>query len=433
MFLVARESHHLDHALRRDARVTPMDAVQAMDDYRWLVGPEAARLLADVAQRHEPLVAATARLRKSLSAERAHLVLEQVGLRAKARDKFGAVAERMYFHPLALEQATDRFVARYKASRFATGAACLDLCCGIGGDLAALAERGPVAGIDCDERKTLLAEANCRVLGLARDASCRAARAEEVNPAEFAQWHLDPDRRARGQRTTRVEDHEPNADFVRKLLALRPDGALKLAPAAVLPDDWPATSELEWISRGGECRQLVVWFGSLARRPGESGATRIDAHGEAATLHGAPGGLPEPATSISRYLVEPDPAVLAANLTAALAERHGLSGLESGIGYLTGERPPADPLATSFEVLTLMSYQPKRIKALLRSRGLGRLEVKKRGVPYDPDELRRQLHVPGDESATLFITRFRGAVTAIIARRVTEPASGSTTVLPRSA
>jgi hypothetical protein len=46
------------------------------------------------------------------------------------------------------------------------------------------------------------------------------------------------------------------------------------------------------------------------------------------------------------------------------------------------------------------------------------LEIKKRGVPHDPEHVRRQLRVPGENAATVFITRVRGAVTAIVTRRM---------------
>ena len=56
----------------------------------------------------------------------------------------------MFFTRLGLEQATDAWVARYKATRFPAGQLLADLCCGIGGDLMALSERGPTRGVDRD-------------------------------------------------------------------------------------------------------------------------------------------------------------------------------------------------------------------------------------------------------------------------------------------
>ena len=58
------------------------------------------------------------------------------------------------------------------------------------------------------------------------------------------------------------------------------------------------------------------------------------------------------------------------------------------------------------------------LKSWLKDRGIGRLEIKKRGVDADPERLRRQLQVAGDNPATLIVTRIDGRRTVIAARRV---------------
>ena len=101
-------------------------------DYQWLVGDEAARLLKELAGSPGDTLALAARLRRQLSAERAHLVLEQLELRERGKRKFTAAA-RIFFTPRALEQATDQWVATYKAARFAGAGPTADFCCGLGG------------------------------------------------------------------------------------------------------------------------------------------------------------------------------------------------------------------------------------------------------------------------------------------------------------
>jgi gamma-glutamyltranspeptidase len=75
--------------------------------------------------------------------------------------------------------------------------------CGIGGDLMALAHRGPVVGIDRDPVAVVLAAANCRLVGQT-SAEVRLADACEQDVAGYASWHVDPDRRVEGRRSTRV-------------------------------------------------------------------------------------------------------------------------------------------------------------------------------------------------------------------------------------
>ena len=70
-----------------------------------------------------------------------------------------------------------------------------------------------------------------------------------------------------------------DAAAIDAMLTVNPHGAVKLAPAADVPDTWIERCEREWISRDGECRQLVAWFGRLTSQPGIARATAITAGG----------------------------------------------------------------------------------------------------------------------------------------------------------
>ena len=121
---------------------------------------------------------------------------------------------------------------------------------------------------------------------------------------------------------------------------------------------------------------------------------------------------------IDRYLFEPDAAVLAAKLTAALAAEHGLAVIAPGIAYLTGPAAIGDRALACFEVDDVLPFDLKRVRAAVRAGNIGRLEIKVRGVDQDPAELRRRLRAAGDGEATLLVTRLEARVVAILARRV---------------
>src|SRR5258706_7335897 len=143
-----------------------MAATPPLDLYGWLTSDAAGPYLQLAARESsEPvggLVRLATSLRNKLSADQVHLVLEQVELRQRAKEKFSA-AERMYFTPKSLMQATDEAIALYKARRFSTEERLADLCCGIGGDLLALAERGECIGVERDDVLAHLAHRNCEV------------------------------------------------------------------------------------------------------------------------------------------------------------------------------------------------------------------------------------------------------------------------------
>jgi SAM-dependent methyltransferase len=385
----------------------------SLDDYRWLVGAEAGRILAELAAAPSDALGTARRLRKALSAARVHLLLEQVELRRRGRAKF-ADADRMFFSSVGLEQASDEWIAAHKARRFPAGELVLDLCCGVGGDLVALGRRGPAVGIDRNRAIALLAKANA-------PPEANVVLADVTQIAVRSAWHIDPDRRASGRRTTRAELYEPGPQLIDRCLESNDAGAVKLAPAAELPERWMRDAELEWISRAGECRQLVAWFGRLATDAGARRATVLvgnERPPQFRTLVGDPRIAPPIATTFGRYLAEPDSAVLAAGLVGALAGKHDLAAIAPGAVYLTGDRLSPDPALTWFEITDSLPFDVKRLKALLRERGMGRLEIKKRGVHVDLEQLRRELRVTGDEQATLLLARCGRSVTAMLARRV---------------
>jgi len=439
-----------------------------LTDFHWLLSSEATPWLELAAGELEPSVGTVARWRKELSAERVHLVLQQAALRQRAREKF-ADAARMFFTPLGLEQATDEAIAGYKAERFAAlkkgtgtsrrgelagepdrslgasplfqqsafGAPVADLCCGIGGDLLALARRGSVVGVDRDPLAALFARANlaaCRLSFNANSGSAasRSATVQTIDIATFATadceaWHIDPDRRPDGRRTTRASLHDPPPEAIERLLADCPHGAVKLAPGAVLPDGWEARAELEWISSRRECRQLVVWFGGLAGRQGTRRATILSTVRERRTFLGQADLYTPVADRVGRYIFEPDAAVLAAGLCGALAAECGLEAVTAQAAYLTGE--PAvhvlhDPALACFEVMDVLPFRIKPLRQWLRDRGMGRVEVKKRGVDIDPQRIVAELQGSGDGRATLLIYKAREKITAIVGRRL-QPLSKS--------
>jgi hypothetical protein len=57
----------------------------------------------------------------------------------------------------------------------------------------------------------------------------------------------------------------------------------------------------------------------------------------------------------------------------------------------------------------------KRLREWLRARGVGRVTVKKRGSPLEPEELQRQLRLRGEESRILFLTNVSGKPYVLIA------------------
>jgi hypothetical protein len=290
----------------------------------------------------------------------------------------------------------------------------------------ALASRGPTLGIELDPATAWLAAANLRAataestaVSVTFSSTVAAADATRSNLAAAAAWHIDPDRRPTGRRTSQPHRSRPDPPEIEALLAANPNGAVKLSPAARPPNAWETRAELEWLSRQGECRQLVAWFGSLAEQPGRRRATLVDGRGQALRTLAEPAGpVPEPpVAALGPFVFEPDAAVLAAGLSAALAAEHGLARLAPGVAYFTGPEPVSDPALAAFEVLEELPCDGKRLQSVCRQRRVGRIEVKQRGVGLDPARLQAELSGHGELEATLLLHRGVAGMRAILARR----------------
>lgn len=392
-----------------------------LDDYRWLVSAEAEPWLTQFATCVQPSVAQVRELRKAVLPNRAHLVLEQVALRHRAALKF-ELPGKLFFTRVGLEQATDQWIAQYKASRFGAGRSVADICCGIGGDLLALAQRGPAVGVDKQPLPAFLAETNARVMGHT-ECTVAVADADTWEIRRDQAWHMDPDRRPAGTRTSQVEFSHPPQEVIERLLASRGDAALKLAPAAELPADWNARSERQWLGSGRECRQQVAWFGALAQFPSRRTAVVVDRYGGVSPLvvDDLQGSAPI-AGKLRRFLYEPHATLIAAHLVPTLARQLSLEALEASSVYLTGDAPLDDLRIQSFQILETLPFDLRRLRGVLRERRIGRLEVKKRGVDIDPRKVQQTLEGEGDEQAVLLVTRLAGTARAILARR---PSLGS--------
>ncbi|MEV7381836.1 class I SAM-dependent methyltransferase [Streptomyces lydicus] len=384
-----------------------------LDVFAALLGPEGQTLL-DELRDHDPAdeLAAATRLRRDHPAPLVSAALGQARLRQRAAAKFGADAQRMYFTANGVEQSTRATVAAHRADRLAALGvrSVADLCCGIGGDALALARAGiRVLAVDRDPLACAAARANAAALGLTELIEVRAADVTEVDTAGWDAVFVDPARRSkvRGGRIFAPEAYSPPLSWAVEAARTAPFAALKIAPGVpheMLPED----AEAEWISDRGEVKEAVLWFGTA---PGARRATLLPA-GD--SLLGA--GLPDPeAGPVGRYLYEPDGAVIRAHLVAEAAAALDGRLIDPTIAYVTADTLRPTPYATAYEITDVLPFNVKRLKALLRKRGVGTAVIKKRGSAVEPEELRKKLKLGGGgNSVTIFLTRVAGAPTMLL-------------------
>jgi hypothetical protein len=387
-----------------------------------LLSPEGLRLLDGLPEwdSKADIVRTVAQLRRQgHPAGLVATVLSQSKLRAKARAKFGEFASRMLFTEAGLEQATRLKVAALHAGRFSRAGVThvADLGCGIGGDALALAAIDlEVTAADADEVTAAIAAYNLTPFPRAR---VLHARAEDVALGGIGGAWLDPARRTTAGGTTKritdASDYSPGLDFAFGL-ADRMAVGVKLGPGTDR-DVIPADAEAQWISVDGDVVELGVWFGLVAR-PGIRRAALVIRGDAAHELTAGADSEDAPVGPIGDYLYEPDGSVIRARLIGALARANGAWMASAGIAYLTSDVPFESPFARGFRVLERLPSDERQLRQALAARGIGTLEIKKRGVDVDPAALRTRLKLRGDAPATIVLTREEGRHVTLLVERI---------------
>ena len=390
-----------------------LTALLTADGLRMLAGMPAVRTSDDVARQVSALRAA------GHSPDLVSALVGQARLRTKAEAKFGDLAQRMLFTRAGLEQATRMSIASLHAGRFRAGGLTrvADLGCGIGGDALGFAGLGlSVDAVDADEITAAIAAYNLASFGDAVTVAHGRAEASDLTRADGI-W-LDPARRTPGRgetSRTNADEWSPSLDWVFDIARTRPVG-VKLGPGLDrdrIPDD----VEAQWVSADGSTVELVLWTRELAR-PGVRRAALVTRGEHAWEITAGADAEDAAPRELGAYLHEPDGAVIRARLIGDVARSLEAGTLDPRIAYLTSDAALTSPFVSSFRVREELPTDTKALARELRSRGIGRLEIKKRGVDVDPAALRTKLKLRGDAAATLVLTRVGDTRRAILADRV---------------
>lgn len=357
------------------------------------------------------------KLVSSLRAEGYHpslvaAVLTQAKLRRRARKKFGDFTDGLLFTEAALEQASRLQAAALHAGRFrgAKISEVADLGCGIGAESLAFASVDlKVKAFEIDEVTAALATFN---LGAFDDVEVTHADVTTLDLSQFESLFFDPARRDSKERKFDPAEFSPNFDWVIAQARTKPTG-IKLGPGhphEAIPED----AESQWLSIHGDLVELALWFGEVKRPKVARAATLIDENGRHEITSESQTSESAPLAELKQYLYEPDNAIVRSHLIAELAEQLRATLIAPQIAYLSSAEKIDSPFVRGFEVLDEMAFDRKKLKAYLRDKNIGTLEIKKRGADILPEELRKELQLKGENAATLVVTRIGDAHRALI-------------------
>ena len=397
-----------------------------LDLVGFLLGEQAEWELAKLADADlDDTLGVVTRLRKRFSRAEAAALLDQAVLRRRAgghaAGKFPQ-AERMLFVDEALQQASNRAVAVYRAGLLAAHGvgAVADLGCGIGADTIAMAEAGlRVVAVELDPVRARLAAANVAAAGLADRVQVLCA--DWTTPALGGALALagpdaafvDPARRVSHRRVFSLHEMVPPLSAIRILQEQVPDLLVKVAPGVDL-DEVPPDAAVTFIAEGIHLKEAVLSFGELRSPPSRQAVVLPGPHVFAGEDdRGRPRGrrrfdIPD-IRRVQDVLYEPNPAILRAGLVRDLGRRLHAGQLDPEIAYLTGDDVVPTPFARAWPVERDGPFNLKELNRWLREAGVGRVIVKKRGSAIDPDVFRARLKTTrGGPEKTVFLTQARG-------------------------
>jgi len=392
------------------------------DEFLALISPEGQQLLGQIGELDQKIdvVKLVSKLRQAgHSPLVVAAVLDQAKFRRRGLAKFGEFANTMFFTEAGLEQASRLQIAALHAGRFRKAGLKKvgDLGCGIGAESMAMASIDlEVTAVEIDEVTAACASYN---LAPFENARVECADVTEINLDDFDGLFFDPARRElaipRGSRTVRKfnpAEYSPDFNFVLECAVKKPTG-IKLGPGHPL-DAIPTEAEAQWVSVRGDLVELGLWFGALKRPSVARSALLIDSEGTHELNSESHERRSANVGDLAEYIYEPDNAIIRSQLIAELADQFNLCLIHPEIAYLTSAEKVQTPWLRGFRVLQNLPFDRKQLRAELRRREIGTLEIKKRGSDVVPELLRKELQLKGKGTATLIITRVGDAHRALI-------------------
>jgi SAM-dependent methyltransferase len=371
-------------------------------------GRAAANELHDVALDGDHLPGVLNQLRRHFSADQAGALVSLARLRRRAATKFPH-AKRLFFTAEALEQATATEVAQHHAAwldHHAPQGIVLDLGCGIGGDLLALAQRRRVVAYELDPVRAAFAEANAAVMGVADHVEVRTrdwvADLHAGLLPTAAGAFADPARRVDERRIFRLDQLQPPIGPLLLLQATIAVLGVKVMPS-VADVDLPQGCGVEFVSHQGVCKEALLWFGATNWQRKWAALVQGDSVERIASDEEAP---PLGDLTPGQVLYEPDPALIRAGCLAWLCRRLDAHLFDPDIAYMVGDSWRPHHAAQAFAIEEIHPFALKLLNQRLQELGVARVELKKRGFPVEPESLRPRLKLAREgRDAVVIFTR----------------------------
>lgn len=330
---------------------------------------------------------------------------------------WAAVDGMIYPVRLSMEQCSSEVTARYKAS-LVSGQRLADLTGGFGVDCSYMAEGfEEITYIERNEELCRIADHNFALLG--RPIRVVNADSEEaLDSLPHQDWiFIDPARRDKaGNKVVSLKDCTPDVCRLKPLLMQKATRMMiKCSPMLDISQavrELQSVSEVHVVSVNNECKELLLILGGAAV---EGSIHTINYHGGevqkfvyAASEEVA--ALCPYATSVARYLYEPNSSLMKAGCYRLPAQRYGLSKLHPNTHLYTSDTLVSDFPGRVFRVERVCGFGKKELKTL----GCKQANLAVRNFPERVDALQKRLKIQDGGSTYLFATTLQDESKALI-------------------
>lgn len=350
------------------------------------------------------------------------LVLNQIEARqllSKKVPSWASNPDLLFPKHLSIEQCSSELTAKYKASIINGGDVFVDLTGGLGIDSYFLSEKFKTSYYVENQKELCdLAKHNFAVLG--RKITVVNADSESFLSGQIAAnlvptlIFADPARRdIYNRKMVSLHDCSPDIlDLLDNLFQQSKFVMIKLSPMldiSVIINELPNIAEIHIVAVKNECKEILVLL-----RPDYNGnplviSTEAKRSGEILfkfKQNEEQSAIPTFATTIKKYLYEPNAAIMKAGAFKLVSQRFGIDKLHINSHLYTSDNLIPDFPGRVFEVVGFAPFSKKIKKELLKD--ITEASVVVRNFPLSANELRKSLNLKESDENFVFGTTMQG-------------------------
>ena len=356
------------------------------------------------------------------------LVLNQIEARqllSKKVPSWASNPDLLFPRHLSIEQCSSELTAKYKASIIEGGDTFVDLTGGLGVDSYFLSEKFKTSYYVENQKELCdLAEHNFTVLGRKITVINSDAETFLNQNLKYDLVFIDPARRDVYNRKM-VSLHDCTPDVVNFVGTWRAASVqtvmIKLSPMldiSMIINELPNIAEIHIVAVKNECKEVLVLL-----RPDNDGEITIHCVdlfpvGTRHTLslqyaiNDESVAIPTFATTIKKYLYEPNAAIMKAGAFKLVSQRFGIDKLHINSHLYTSDNLIPDFPGRVFEVVGFAPFSKKIKKELLKD--VTEASVVVRNFPLSANELRKSLNLKESDENFVFGTIMMGEKKVVI-------------------